>query len=379
MVGFWVLEVTSLLWVVTTLNYFISGQMFPLDLLPGFWQTLLKSLPFQYLAYFPAVVFLGKVRGWRLVEGLLVEAAWALALVLLARGLYHRGLRRYKAPTADRKRRHQAMASPGRYVRLFAAFARFGLASEMTFRVNFLVKLSVELLWLSLLVMFYELIFTRTDTVAEWDRNRYLFFVGCHYALGGMIETFFLENCVDFAELVRSGDLDMYLLKPIDEQFLITCRQHGLEHLPEHPARRRRDDLRAGGDALDVRPGPVCVLPGAVRLRLLHGVLLPADVVVAVGVDGAQPEPDGDVVAVHDADALSARDLQHDGLGDAGGMVLHLRRAGDAGGERAGPDTMVRTLDVRFIGWMAFSAGALLLLSRWFFRWALQSYRSASS
>ena len=34
MVGFWFLEVTSLLWIVTTLNYFISGQMFPLDLLP---------------------------------------------------------------------------------------------------------------------------------------------------------------------------------------------------------------------------------------------------------------------------------------------------------------------------------------------------------
>ena len=97
MIGFWVLEVTSLLWVVTTLNYFISGQMFPLDLLPPFWQMVLKSLPFQYLAYFPAVVFLGKVQGWRLVEGLLAEAAWALALILLARWLYHRGLRRYSA------------------------------------------------------------------------------------------------------------------------------------------------------------------------------------------------------------------------------------------------------------------------------------------
>src|ERR1700722_2001370 len=116
------------------------------------------------------------------------------------------------------------MNSSGRYLRLFLAFARFGLASEMSFRVNFLVKLSVELLWLSLLVMFYELIFQRTSTVAGWDRNSYLFFVGCHYALGGLVETFFLENCTGFADLVRSGDLDMYLLKPIDEQFLVTFR-----------------------------------------------------------------------------------------------------------------------------------------------------------
>src|SRR5206468_1048213 len=50
------------------------------------------------------------------------------------------------------------------------------------------------------------------------------FFIGCHYALGGVIETFFLGNCIGFADLVRSGDLDHYLLKPIDEQFLITGR-----------------------------------------------------------------------------------------------------------------------------------------------------------
>ncbi|MFO0841507.1 MAG: ABC-2 family transporter protein [Gemmataceae bacterium] len=110
-----------------------------------------------------------------------------------------------------------------RYPRLFLAFARFGLASEMSFRVNFLVKL-LSSAWLGILLAFYEIIFGKTDTVADWDRTQYLFFVGCHYALGGVVETFFLENCTNFAELVRSGDLDLYLLKPIDEQFLITAR-----------------------------------------------------------------------------------------------------------------------------------------------------------
>jgi ABC-2 type transport system permease protein len=97
MIGFWVLEVTSLLWIVTTLNYFVSGQMFPLDLLPPFWRGVLEALPFQYLAYFPAVVFLGKVSGRALVWRLLGEMAWTLALMLLARWLFNRGLRRYSA------------------------------------------------------------------------------------------------------------------------------------------------------------------------------------------------------------------------------------------------------------------------------------------
>jgi ABC-2 type transport system permease protein len=97
MVGFWFLEVTSLLYIVMTLNFFISGHMLPLDLLPEPWVTILKLLPFQYMAYFPAVVFLGKVKGTKLVLYLLGELFWALFFMALARGLYRLGVRRYSA------------------------------------------------------------------------------------------------------------------------------------------------------------------------------------------------------------------------------------------------------------------------------------------
>jgi viologen exporter family transport system permease protein len=96
-VGFWFLEVTSFLYVINTLNFFVSGHMFPLDLLPAGWVTVLKLLPFQYLAYFPATVFLGKVQGWDLVYGLLAEVAWAATFCLLSRWFYRLGLRRYSA------------------------------------------------------------------------------------------------------------------------------------------------------------------------------------------------------------------------------------------------------------------------------------------
>ena len=97
LVGFWILEVTSLLYIVNTITFFLSGQLFPLDLMPPFWASLFKALPFQYLAYFPAAVFLGKVEGWSLVHGLAMQLLWCIALVALSRWLYHRGLRRYSA------------------------------------------------------------------------------------------------------------------------------------------------------------------------------------------------------------------------------------------------------------------------------------------
>ena len=97
MIGFWFLEVSSLLYVVNTVNFFVSGHMFPLDLLPGPWPTLLRLLPFQYLAYFPAAVILGKVEGAELMRGLLIEAVWAVVLIVLSRWLFRHGLKRYSA------------------------------------------------------------------------------------------------------------------------------------------------------------------------------------------------------------------------------------------------------------------------------------------
>ncbi len=117
------------------------------------------------------------------------------------------------------------MRSVGRYLGLLGSLARYTLARELAFRGNFLVKVAVEVIWLAILLAFYETIFARTNTVATWPKDQYLFFVGCFFALNGLIETLFLENCNDFAELVRTGDLDFLLLRPIDEQFLITCRR----------------------------------------------------------------------------------------------------------------------------------------------------------
>jgi ABC-2 type transport system permease protein len=97
MIGFWFLEISSLMYVINTVNFFVSGQMFPLDLLPPWLAVPLKALPFQYLAYFPAAVLVGKVQGTAIWQGLLAEIAWAAAFVLLARALFRIGLRRYSA------------------------------------------------------------------------------------------------------------------------------------------------------------------------------------------------------------------------------------------------------------------------------------------
>src|SRR5436309_2689026 len=89
------------------------------------------------------------------------------------------------------------MQSLFRYLRLFAAFGRFSLLSEMAFRANYLLKVTVEILWIVLLLFFYRTIFAQTSVVADWSEAEYMFFLGCYYALEGLMETLFLGNCTE--------------------------------------------------------------------------------------------------------------------------------------------------------------------------------------
>jgi ABC-2 type transport system permease protein len=103
MLGFWMLEVSSIVFAYMLLQYLLSGHMFPLDMLadvatgiPGTsLADLVRWLPFEYTAYFPAAVWLGKIRGADLGRALLIEAAWVVVMAAACRVAWLRGTRRY--------------------------------------------------------------------------------------------------------------------------------------------------------------------------------------------------------------------------------------------------------------------------------------------
>lgn len=116
------------------------------------------------------------------------------------------------------------MSGARRYLRLLGALARYSLARELAFRGNFVARVAVEVIWVAIQLLFFSVVFQQTQKIEGWTKYQYYFFIGCFMAIHGVIETLFIENCNSFAELIRTGDLDFYLLRPIDEQFLVTCR-----------------------------------------------------------------------------------------------------------------------------------------------------------
>ncbi|MFM8634319.1 MAG: ABC transporter permease [Planctomycetia bacterium] len=105
MLGFWFLEVSSIIFAYMLVQYLLSGHMFPIDMLDGIPTGLpgidvadvVRWLPFEYTAYFPAAVWLGKVGGADLARSLAIEAAWVVVMAAVCRIVWWRGTRRWSA------------------------------------------------------------------------------------------------------------------------------------------------------------------------------------------------------------------------------------------------------------------------------------------
>jgi ABC-2 type transport system permease protein len=97
MLAFWVLEVSTFIFILFAFEYIASGHLFPLDILPAGLQQALYFTPFPYQLFFPVSVYLGKFSGSDLARGLGMQLFWVLATYALARFAWARGIKRYSA------------------------------------------------------------------------------------------------------------------------------------------------------------------------------------------------------------------------------------------------------------------------------------------
>jgi ABC-2 type transport system permease protein len=125
------------------------------------------------------------------------------------------------------------VASLRRYLRLYAHFARNSLIREMSFGLHFGARCVIHIVWIGLYLTFFDVLFLHARRIGDWDKYPYLLFQGIYLLLNSAVNSLFLNNAADLADRIRSGDLDTSLLKPVDEQFLLTCQRVDWALLPQ--------------------------------------------------------------------------------------------------------------------------------------------------
>lgn len=95
--AFWFTEIGWLIGAWDLLNLLFSGLLIPIDLMPPFFQKIAAVLPFKYLIYMPAQLFLGKSSANEQLVGLTIQSLWLIALVFLTKKIWRKGIRIYSA------------------------------------------------------------------------------------------------------------------------------------------------------------------------------------------------------------------------------------------------------------------------------------------
>lgn len=114
------------------------------------------------------------------------------------------------------------------YLRVFLTFARNSLVRDMTFRVNFLIDTISSMSWVFMNLGFYILIFEYTPMIGDqtgWGKYEFFLFLSTTLLINSLVQAFFMTNADEFGELIRTGNLDFALLKPMDTQFLVSFRR----------------------------------------------------------------------------------------------------------------------------------------------------------
>ena len=126
----------------------------------------------------------------------------------------------------------QASNEQPNYRRVWLTFARNALIREMTFRGNFLITVMTRALWFCSQILLFKIIFHNVQHITPgWNEYQYFAFMATGMLINALIEALFMPNAANFSELIRTGNLDFALLKPIDTQFLISFEKMDLAML----------------------------------------------------------------------------------------------------------------------------------------------------
>jgi ABC-2 type transport system permease protein len=97
LLAFWLLEVSTVIFMLFAFEYIAGGHLFPLNILPPALEKALHFTPFPYLLFFPVSVYLGQVKGADLAWGLATQAGWAIFFCALSQYVWRRGIKKYSA------------------------------------------------------------------------------------------------------------------------------------------------------------------------------------------------------------------------------------------------------------------------------------------
>ena len=118
------------------------------------------------------------------------------------------------------------------YLKIAGRFMEASIAAEMEYRLNFASAALSSLMTLGGSIFTLSLLFADEGQLGQWSWPEAMLVVAAFTILEGAQSCVMTPNRLQISESVREGQLDFVLLKPIDSQFWMSVRRWSLWGVP---------------------------------------------------------------------------------------------------------------------------------------------------
>jgi len=112
-----------------------------------------------------------------------------------------------------------------RYLKLWLSFFKMSWMADLEYRLNLVVRVIGDMAWYLAQLSVFEVLYNHTNTISGWDVHGMRVFMGTLFVVDALYMILFMESMDNMSSLVKKGDLDLYLTKPIASQFMVTFRK----------------------------------------------------------------------------------------------------------------------------------------------------------
>lgn len=119
-----------------------------------------------------------------------------------------------------------------KYFRLYGHFSKFAVMKNLAYPDDFITWSVVDILWSVVNLGFYRILLLNIPVISGWNFDQLILPIGLIHLLSAFIWGLMYGNMVEIPKDVNKGTLDLYLTKPVNNQFLVSTRYVGLNLIP---------------------------------------------------------------------------------------------------------------------------------------------------
>ena len=119
-----------------------------------------------------------------------------------------------------------------RQIKMIYMLLKMKIARSMVYRFSFFGVTLVDGSMFFIQLLMFNAIYSQVDSISGWERAQVLFFIGTFSLINALNMTLFFFGIISIPEKIRTGRLDLYIIKPINSLLYLSFENINVGSIP---------------------------------------------------------------------------------------------------------------------------------------------------